>query len=63
MSTATTGADQRARLVELGLSVTELAVLRDVDVMADAVAAAGLAPRTRFASAVGVVVDGARAVS
>lgn len=49
MSTDTTGAVQRARLVAAGLRVADLPTLRDVDTAADAVAAARQAPRTRFA--------------
>jgi rSAM/selenodomain-associated transferase 1 len=50
MSSATTGAAQRARLDELGLRTAQLATLRDVDTFEDAVAVAGLAPWTRFAA-------------
>ena len=49
MSTDTTGAVQRARLVGAGLRVADLPPLRDVDTAADAVAVARQAPRTRFA--------------
>jgi glycosyltransferase A (GT-A) superfamily protein (DUF2064 family) len=52
MSTAATGAAQRARLVAAGLRVTDLPELRDVDTAADAVAVARLAPRGRFAGRV-----------
>ncbi|MDX3454620.1 DUF2064 domain-containing protein [Streptomyces sp. ME02-8801-2C] len=50
MSTRTTGAVQRARLVAAGLRVRELPRLRDVDTVADAEAVAAAAPRTRFAT-------------
>ena len=50
MSTASTGAIQRARLVAAGLRVTDLPPLRDVDTAADAVAVASQAPRSRFAA-------------
>jgi glycosyltransferase A (GT-A) superfamily protein (DUF2064 family) len=52
MSTAETGAIQRARLVEAGLRVADLPQLRDVDTAADAVAVARQAPRSRFAARV-----------
>jgi glycosyltransferase A (GT-A) superfamily protein (DUF2064 family) len=52
MSTATTGAVQRARLVAAGLRVSDLPELRDVDTAADAAAVARLAPRGRFAGRV-----------
>jgi len=51
MSVASTCAEQRARMLALGLSVAELPVLRDVDVFEDAVAVAAQAPSTRFAAA------------
>ncbi|MFJ6984631.1 MULTISPECIES: DUF2064 domain-containing protein [unclassified Streptomyces] len=50
MSTAETGAVQRARLVAAGLRVRELPPLRDVDHAADARAVAALAPGGRFAA-------------
>ena len=50
MSTADTGAVQRARLHAAGLRVAELPLLRDVDTAADAVAVAHQAPRSRFAA-------------
>jgi glycosyltransferase A (GT-A) superfamily protein (DUF2064 family) len=50
MSTASTGAVQRARLLAAGLRVTDLPPLRDVDTAADAVAVARQAPRGRFAA-------------
>ena len=52
MSTASTGAVQRARLVAAGLRVADLPVLRDVDTAADAVAVARQAPRGRFGARV-----------
>jgi hypothetical protein len=51
-SRADTGAQQRTRLVEHGLRVADLPVLRDVDTAADADEVAALAPETRFASVV-----------
>ncbi|MFC9128225.1 DUF2064 domain-containing protein [Streptomyces sp. NPDC057099] len=51
MSTPTTGAVQRARLVAAGLNVRELPCLRDVDTAADAEAVAAAAPHGRFAAA------------
>jgi hypothetical protein len=50
MSTATTGAIQRARLRAAGLRVLDLPQLRDVDTAADAVAVARQAPRSQFAA-------------
>ena len=50
MSSADTGAVQRARLDAAGLRVAELPRLRDVDTAADAVAVARLAPLSRFAA-------------
>ncbi|MFD4688045.1 DUF2064 domain-containing protein, partial [Streptomyces sp. NPDC058461] len=50
MSTAETGAVQRARLVAAGLRVRELPRLRDVDHASDARAVAALAPGGRFAA-------------
>ncbi len=52
MSTADTGAIQRARLVGAGLRVADLPQLRDVDTAADAVAVARQAPQSRFAARV-----------
>lgn len=49
MSTPTTGAVQRRRLIEAGLRVVDLPVLRDVDTVADALAVADANPDTRFA--------------
>ncbi|WP_425839501.1 TIGR04282 family arsenosugar biosynthesis glycosyltransferase [Streptomyces fractus] len=50
MSTAHTGAAQRARLVEAGLRVSDLPPLRDVDTAEDAEAVAAEAPHGRFAA-------------
>jgi hypothetical protein len=50
MSTASTGAIQRARLLAAGLRVTDLPQLRDVDTAADAAAVALAAPGSRFAA-------------
>ncbi|WP_320670313.1 TIGR04282 family arsenosugar biosynthesis glycosyltransferase [Patulibacter defluvii] len=52
MSVPETGAAQRRRLAEAGLTVAELPTLRDVDRFADARAVAALAPGGRFARAV-----------
>jgi glycosyltransferase A (GT-A) superfamily protein (DUF2064 family) len=52
MSRPDTGARQHARLIELGLRVEELAVMRDADDFADALAVAAGCPTTRFAAAV-----------
>ncbi len=52
MSTARTGDRQARRLRSLGLAVTSLPVLRDVDTAADAVAVAASAPDTRTAAVV-----------
>lgn len=49
MSSGATGPLQRARLVACGLRVGMLPMLRDVDVIDDAVAVAVQAPTTRFA--------------
>jgi rSAM/selenodomain-associated transferase 1 len=57
MSTATTLAEQRARLDALGLSTAALRVLRDVDHYDDALAVAREAPSSRFAHALADVVD------
>jgi len=58
MSTADTGAAQRRRLVELGLRVRELPVARDVDTFADALEVAALAPHSRFAARMPMLVNG-----
>ncbi|MFG2194849.1 DUF2064 domain-containing protein [Streptomyces sp. NPDC048639] len=52
MSTAATGAVQRQRLVDAGLRVRDLPVLRDVDTAADAAEVATAAPDGRFAAEV-----------
>lgn len=65
MSTASTYAAQRARLAELGLAVTDLPSVRDVDAIEDARAVAAMAPNTRFAAALrasGQAGDGHQAV-
>ncbi|WP_327267770.1 DUF2064 domain-containing protein [Streptomyces sp. NBC_01218] len=53
MSVPETGAVQRARLLDAGLTVRELPRLRDVDTAEDAVAVAALAPHGGFAAALG----------
>lgn len=58
MSVPTTGAAQRARLFELGLSVAELPPLLDVDTIEDARQVASLAPATRFAATLAAVESG-----
>jgi rSAM/selenodomain-associated transferase 1 len=55
MSAPGTAAAQRARLATLGLSVAELAPLRDVDTIEDARAVAAAMPGTNFATAVAAV--------
>ena len=55
MSDPATCAAQRDRLRALGLRTRELPALRDVDDIADAYAVAALAPRTRFAHALGAM--------
>ncbi|UUN30338.1 DUF2064 domain-containing protein [Streptomyces sp. FIT100] len=52
MSVPETGALQRRRLVEAGLTVHDLPVLRDVDTPEDARLVAAAAPGSRFAAAV-----------
>lgn len=51
MSTSLTVDHQRRRLAELGLSIAELPVLRDVDVFDDAIAVAASSPGSAFAGA------------
>jgi glycosyltransferase A (GT-A) superfamily protein (DUF2064 family) len=51
MSTDTTGARQRQRLIDADLTVRDLPVLRDVDTPDDARAVAAAAPDGRFAAA------------
>jgi rSAM/selenodomain-associated transferase 1 len=60
MSTAQTGASQRARMTELGLRTTLQPRLRDVDSFPDALAVAASIPGSRFAAAVASFVDGDR---
>ncbi|MEU8586023.1 DUF2064 domain-containing protein [Streptomyces sp. NPDC048664] len=61
MSTATTGAVQRQRLVAAGLRVRDLPCLRDVDTAADAEAVAAVARGSRFAAVLARFgTDGAR---
>ncbi|MFF2964470.1 DUF2064 domain-containing protein [Streptomyces sp. NPDC057963] len=61
MSTDRSGAIQRCRLVEAGLSVSDLPVLRDVDTAADAVAvAACCAPGSRFAATMNSLAEAGR---
>ena len=55
MSTADTGAAQRRRLEELGLEVTELEELRDVDTIADARSVAAERPGSHFARSLGAM--------
>jgi hypothetical protein len=55
MSTAHTGARQRAQLGRLGLRTRDLRQLRDVDHFADAQAVASGLPGSRFGAAVGQV--------
>jgi glycosyltransferase A (GT-A) superfamily protein (DUF2064 family) len=57
MSTAVTGAVQRARLHAAGLRVAELPQLTDVDTAADALAVARQAPQGRFAARVRQLAD------
>ena len=60
MSTARTGAVQRARMAELGLSPAILPPLRDVDTFEDALEVAAEAPDTRFATPLARDARGAR---
>lgn len=55
MSTAETGALQRARLTAAGLTVRDLAELIDVDTAADALQVADAAPHGRFAATLAVL--------
>jgi len=55
MSDPTTGAVQRLRLAELGLTTAVLPPLRDVDTIADAHAVAAAAPHTRFATVLATI--------
>jgi hypothetical protein len=52
MSSAVTLLAQRLKLSQLGLTVAELATLRDVDTYTDAIAVAASVPETAFARAV-----------
>ncbi|MFI0156636.1 TIGR04282 family arsenosugar biosynthesis glycosyltransferase [Streptomyces lydicus] len=61
MSTDRTGAIQRCRLVEAGLSVSDLPVLRDVDTAADAAAVATCCPPgSRFAATLNSLTEAGR---
>ncbi|MFF7701160.1 TIGR04282 family arsenosugar biosynthesis glycosyltransferase [Streptomyces lydicus] len=61
MSTDRTGAIQRCRLVEAGLSVSDLPVLRDVDTAADAAAVATCcSPGSRFAATLNSLTEAGR---
>jgi glycosyltransferase A (GT-A) superfamily protein (DUF2064 family) len=61
MSTDYTGAIQRRRLVDAGLSVRDLPLLRDVDTAADASSVAGLCPPgSRFAAMLASLAEVAR---
>lgn len=51
MSVPETGAVQRRRLIDAGLTVRELPLLRDVDTAADAAHVAAVAPHGLFAAA------------
>lgn len=55
MSVPSTGAVQRMRLSELGLSTALLPPLRDVDTFDDALAVAADAPHSRFAAALATI--------
>jgi glycosyltransferase A (GT-A) superfamily protein (DUF2064 family) len=57
MSTRRTGTIQRRRLIDAGLAVVDLPMLRDVDEPADAYAVAATAPHTRFARSVSRLTD------
>lgn len=61
MSTDRTGAVQRRRLVDAGLSVRDLPLLRDVDTATDAASVVGLCPPgSRFAAALASFAEVAR---
>lgn len=61
MSTDRTGAVQRRRLADAGLSVATLPTLRDVDTAADAAAvAASCPPGSRFAAAMAALAQAVR---
>ncbi len=55
MSEETTGEVQLLRMQELGMSVAELPMLRDVDYFEDAAGVASLRPEGRFASVLGSI--------
>lgn len=55
MDVPDTGALQRQRLTQAGLTVRDLPVLRDVDTAADAWAVAAQAPHTRFATSLALL--------
>jgi len=57
MSHPTTLAAQRRRLRRLGLRVTDLPALRDVDEIDDAVAVAATIPKSRFATALAAIAE------
>lgn len=57
MDVPDTGALQRRRLTQAGLTVRDLPVLRDVDTAADARAVAADAPQTRFAAALALLTE------
>ncbi|MEN8655527.1 TIGR04282 family arsenosugar biosynthesis glycosyltransferase [Streptomyces sp. 21So2-11] len=57
MDVPDTGALQRQRLTEAGLTVRDLPVLRDVDTAADARAVAAQAPHTRFATSLALLIQ------
>ena len=52
MSTASTGTQQLSRLKALGLRCARLGLLRDVDLLSDAIAVARDVPGSRFAAAI-----------
>ncbi|MEV7738153.1 DUF2064 domain-containing protein [Streptomyces sp. NPDC088921] len=61
MSTGRTGAIQRHRLLDAGLSVRDLPLLRDVDTATDAASVAGLCPPgSRFAAVLASLAEVAR---
>jgi rSAM/selenodomain-associated transferase 1 len=63
MSSPRTCEAQRVRLASLGMRVTELEALRDVDTIEDARAVAAEAPRTRFATALAGLRYGTRPIA
>lgn len=61
MSTGRTGAIQRHRLLDAGLSIRDLPLLRDVDTATDAASVAGLCPPgSRFAAVLASLAEVAR---